>query len=59
MEIQLYKTTSENNRLDKVLTDVKQVVGSCRDSIDVETPLVTIKDKFDKTHHHKFNNFLI
>ena len=43
MDIQLYKTTSENNRLDKVLTDVKNVVGTCRDSIDVETPLVTMK----------------
>lgn len=43
MDIQLYKTTSENNRLDKILTDAKTISGNCRDTVSVETPIVTIK----------------
>lgn len=43
MEIKFYKTTSENNRLDKILTDEKIIQGSCRDSIQVTNPVITIK----------------
>lgn len=43
MEIKFYKTTSENSRLDKVLTDEKTIQGNCRDTIDVLNPIVTVK----------------
>lgn len=41
MKIKFYKTTSENNRVDKVLTDEIEIDGSLRDELNILTPVVT------------------
>lgn len=41
MNIKFYKTESENNRVDKVLTDEHSIDGSLRDEINITNPIVT------------------
>ena len=45
MRILLYKTESEKNRLQKVLTNEVELVGALKDSSSVHTPAVLIQSK--------------
>lgn len=41
MNIIFYKTESENNRVDKILTDEYSMDGNMRDEINITNPIVT------------------
>lgn len=45
MDIIFYQTTSENNRLEKVLENELTITGNFKDNVDVLHPVLTVKNK--------------
>lgn len=42
MKLSLYRTSSEKNRLEKVLTDEKKITGNFRDEVDLINPVIEL-----------------
>lgn len=42
MQIKFYKTASENNRVDKTLTDETDLIGNFKGKVDLQNPVITV-----------------